>query len=187
MSQTGYQAAGLNARSSVAATAQLINSSNDGAHCNGTCVGFTTSTTSMRITSCANAINDADQVVGVRQDTYRPGYPAVSYLWTRTANGLTSRELPPFWPVDINNAGQVVGASGNGTVASALLWQDGTVQNLGTLGGSSSIAVAINASGRVIGDSLTADGLRHAFWWEAGTMHDLGTLGGGTSSAIAIN
>jgi len=178
--QTGWLATALNARSSVAATAQLVNSTNDGAVCNGTCSGFTTSTTSMRIASTAIAINDADQVVGLEQDISVTLAPSVPYIWTRTAAGLSRQQLFGIGPpADINDAGQVVGGS--------VLWQAGTAQDLGTLGGTSTGAVAINASGRVIGYGSTADGSRHAFWWEAGVIHDLGTLGGAESSAVAIN
>lgn len=59
--------------------------------------------------------------------------------------------------------------------------------DLGTLGGSSSQAFAINPAGQVVGESATSDGDGHAFLWERGTMIDLGTLGGAGSVAIAIN
>ena len=61
--------------------------------------------------------------------------------------------------------------------------------DLGTLGGTFSEAVAVNASGQVVGDSTTAaPGERHAFsWTRAGGMVDLGTLGGSFSFAAAVN
>jgi len=61
--------------------------------------------------------------------------------------------------------------------------------DLGTLGGRTSGPEAINERGDVTGDSVTADGLSHAFLWTAsGGMQDLGTLpGGGFSSARDIN
>ena len=53
------------------------------------------------------------------------------------------------------------------------------MQDLGTLGGSYSYCLGINARGQVVGESVTAAGETHAFLWEAGTgMQDLGTLGG---------
>lgn len=58
-------------------------------------------------------------------------------------------------------------------------WQDGTMTDLGTLGGErSSWAYAINAAGQVVGWSRTAEGAEHAFLWQDGTTTDLGTLGG---------
>jgi len=61
--------------------------------------------------------------------------------------------------------------------------------DLGTLGGSTSSANALNDSGMVVGDSMLAhDADSHAFLWTpAGGMVDLGTLGGTFSSAVALN
>jgi len=60
--------------------------------------------------------------------------------------------------------------------------------DLGTLGGQSSFAVALNASGQVVGSSQVTEGSYHAFLWTATDgMVDLGTLGGAESFAVAIN
>jgi probable HAF family extracellular repeat protein len=61
--------------------------------------------------------------------------------------------------------------------------------DLGTLPGfDSSIAIAMNASGQVVGNSYKADGTSHAFSWTAtGGMIDLGTLGGSYSYATAVS
>jgi probable HAF family extracellular repeat protein len=63
--------------------------------------------------------------------------------------------------------------------------------DLGTLGGRTSGAVAVNNSGQVVG---TSDMIRsaylpdHAFsWTQAGGMVDLGSLGGSRSEATAVN
>ena len=62
-----------------------------------------------------------------------------------------------------------------------------TVTDLGTLGGSSSFALGINASGQVVGKADLADGTTHAFLYSDSTMTDLGALGGNDSIARGIN
>jgi len=60
--------------------------------------------------------------------------------------------------------------------------------DLGTLGGAGSSAVAVNASGQVVGEATTAAGQGHAFsWTRTGGMVDLGTLGGSDSLANAVD
>ena len=50
-----------------------------------------------------------------------------------------------------------------------------TITDLGTLGGSSSMARGINELGQVVGDSWTLDDGRHGFLWDSSTgMMDLG-------------
>jgi len=62
-----------------------------------------------------------------------------------------------------------------------------TITDLGTLGGASSVAYGINASGSVVGRSATRAGYPHAFLWQGGTMTDLAPLSVLTSTATAIN
>lgn len=57
----------------------------------------------------------------------------------------------------------------------------------GTLGGTSSEGLGVNASGVVVGESYTSNGTHHAFRYFDGGMGDLGTLGGHTSRATGIN
>jgi CSLREA domain-containing protein len=61
------------------------------------------------------------------------------------------------------------------------------VIDLGTLGGNSSIAIAINDSGQVTGNSQNVSGEFRAFKWQNGTMQDLNIPGSVVSNAIDIN
>ncbi len=85
----------------------------------------------------------------------------------------------------INDAGQAAGASGNCTTAfHAVLWENGTVTDLGNLGGTmNNFAVDINNQGQVVGQSdLPGDTTHHAFLWQHHAMTDLGTLPGDVAS-----
>ncbi|HEX4795124.1 MAG TPA: DUF3466 family protein [Humisphaera sp.] len=69
-----------------------------------------------------------------------------------------------------------------------------TITDLGTLGGTTSSASAINNNGTIVGSSATAavdskgKAINHAFLWSSGQIHDLGTPQGEVSSgAAAIN
>src|SRR3954467_3838407 len=56
------------------------------------------------------------------------------------------------------------------------LWDNGTMTDLGSLGGTHSEAQCINNRGQVIGwSNLSGDSIRHAFLWQNGHMQDLGT------------
>src|SRR5438552_3443160 len=75
----------------------------------------------------------------------------------------------------INEAGRIVGTSGDGGSQSRpFLWNDGVMTNLGTLGGSRGIAHGISDTGFIAGESEVASHEMHAFLWENGNMKDLG-------------
>ena len=79
----------------------------------------------------------------------------------------------------INNRSQVVGFADN--PLRAFFWERGELLDIGTLGGSLSLAYDVNNRGEAVGAStLPGDEVMHAFIWRAGEFEDLGTL----SSAI---
>lgn len=99
--------------------------------------------------------------------------------------------------IAVNDKNQVVGASGMcgsgpglGPIpVHATLWQNGSVTDLGSLGGAvNNIAYAINDGGQIVGASdLPGDNAGHAFLWQKGIMTDLGILAGDFSSAGFAN
>ena len=144
--------------------------------------------------SSASAINDQGQVVG----TYL-SYTFFAFLyhnntWTDIGGYSLSFDfgyVEESHGSDINNLGQVVGYVGgstnnNGYFIRAFFY-DGTIHDVGSLGGINSGATALNDNGQIVGSSETSAGLNHAFLYENGSMFDLGTLGGNTSSAVGIN
>ncbi|MCC6528510.1 MAG: hypothetical protein IT373_38040 [Polyangiaceae bacterium] len=87
----------------------------------------------------------------------------------------------------MNARGQVAGHAYTPDGQRAFLWTDGTSTDLGTLGGTESVAQALNDAGQVVGWSRLASGDYHAFLWDDGVMLDLGTLGGASSTAADVN
>ena len=113
-----------------------------------------------------------------------PKYPMRDLRFLPSPYDVTSMAL------GVNDDGQIVGGSGGavGVGAHAFLWENGTMTDLGTLGGRDSEAFDINDAGQIVGWSTPASGgTHHAFLWENGVMTDLGTLGGDFSEAHAIN
>jgi len=70
------------------------------------------------------------------------------------------------------------------TLASA---QTYTVTDLGTLGGNSTIADAINGAGQVTGSSNLNTSTSHAFLYSGGKITDIGSLGGSSALGLGIN
>lgn len=99
----------------------------------------------------------------------------------------------------VNDSDQVVGSYGYGCPPSdlpcsggypdhAFLSQGNDWWDLGTLGGATSCALAINNAGLVVGYAVLGDGTIHASLWQNNVISDLGTLGGlGESRAYGIN
>lgn len=82
---------------------------------------------------------------------------------------------------DVNDSGCVVGYYSPAGTPRACLWEpDGTLVDLGTLGGLA-YARGISDSGVVVGDSMVGPHY-HAFLWDGGALEDLGLLPSGTAS-----
>jgi probable HAF family extracellular repeat protein len=165
----------------------------------------------------AAGMNEAGQIAGWAENTvHDPTCTGTQVLQFKpVVYGPDPRRISqlPTYPGDpdgaataINDLNQVVGISGICDVAvgalsaeHALLWQNGRVIDLGSLGGKGwNTPMAINNRGHIVGFSdlsgdytggqLTAN--FHAFIWtkEAGRMIDLGTLAGDSlSEALDIN
>ena len=122
----------------------------------------------------ATGINDFGEIVGSSQGAFlitggtRTKLPDLS---SYGGGGFSSAS-------GINNNHQIVGGSDNASGYShAVMWNNGTITDLGTLGGTQSAAYAINNLGQVTGWAHTASEATHVFLWSNGTMTDLGTFG----------
>ena len=133
--------------------------------------------------SVARSINSQGQVVGY---AFSPsagsgplGGPARAFLWQSgkmidlgTVSGCTSSRA-----YSINDRGQIAGwVLTNDDATHAMVYQNGVMHDIGTLGGKTSLATAINNQGQVVGAAQRYDGTVASFFWQNGTMHDIGRL-----------
>ncbi len=110
----------------------------------------------------------------------------------------------------INSHGVIAGISNNGLIEPAsglpifvaVLWKNGRIIDLGTLGGGFSLPNSINDRGDVVGAAqntiedpfrfgdllggLSSETQWHATLWKNGAARDLGTLGDGTGSFATV-
>ena len=155
--------------------------------------------------SGALSVNDRGQVVGFATNTIPDPLSILAaqiraFLWQDGAMrdlgtlGTGNDSLAEF----VNERGQVAGwAFTNATTNPAtgspttdpFLWEHGTIQDLGTLGGTIGFPYGLNNRGQVIGTSdLSGDLATHPFLWtKPGPMQDLGTFGGSFGFALGIN
>ena len=175
--------------------------------------------------SFAGEINSFGAIVGISSNgVIDPasifGFDVVATLWQNgritnlgTLGGIFSA------PERLNDSGQIAGGASttipdpdniwsdlkdipSPTLWHAVLWRNGAIRDLGTLGGPASYAKFIDSRGRVAGNSYTRsipkkptptplwpDGvpLIHPFFWENGRMTDIGTLGGVFAFADEMN
>ncbi len=96
----------------------------------------------------------------------------------------------------INNKGEIVidagVASGNGGFSQAFLYNNGKLQDLGSLSGSFNVPNGINDKSQVVGSSSDYNYIDNsfsgrAFLYSNGKLQDLGSLGGRYNEATAIN
>ncbi|WP_165249301.1 DUF3466 family protein [Paludisphaera soli] len=120
--------------------------------------------------SYATAINNAGDVVGYSAVGPSANLSAPSY-W----NGAR------FWETLDQPDGSAVSRE---ATTHAVLFRDGQVVDLGTLGGGSSYASGINDAGLIVGTAETASGQSRAFAYQDGKMTDLGVLTGTPPSII---
>jgi probable HAF family extracellular repeat protein len=153
--------------------------------------------------SAASWISANGLIVGFSQigetDPLLPGFPELRGVLWRNGEMINLGTLPEggFESVAnaVNSRGQVVGFAlntvedpcaffGGAPDVRGFLWQNGVMQDLGTLGGPQADAALINEAGQVIGrsatNSLDTNGcpILHPYFWENGSMQDIGTLGG---------
>ena len=152
-------------------------------------------------------VNDGGQVVGFSTLNTDPdpfslfGASVHAFLWQGgvmqdigTLGGPDS--VPTAGGINQRN-GLIAGASyinstpnpGTGIpTVDPFLWKNGTMTDLGTLGGTIGSASLANNRGQVAGVSdLAGDLISHPFLWKHGVMSDLGTLGGDNGTPAGLN
>ena len=125
--------------------------------------------------SAAYGINKSGLVTGTIQNASGT-FSAFSWNKLGGTVGLGSLGGANSYGKDISNTGLIAGVAQ--TVAGYLhgLLYDGTMKDLGTLGGTASGAYGVNDFGKVVGYSFDELGQSRAFVWFGGTMFDLNAM-----------
>jgi probable HAF family extracellular repeat protein len=144
--------------------------------------------------SHARAINNRGQIVGEAEvsDGLPGPDPEQAFIYEngvmRPLDGIGGFESRA---TDINEAGQIVGASFGGAArSSAFLYDGGRVTEIvGAFGGDRSYADGINNRGQMVGFADDATGNQHGFLYDRGVLTDLSavTEGWDISRAYDIN
>ncbi len=94
---------------------------------------------------------------------------------------IEAQTAPPHaaWPLWLGAALLILGGAAHAQFYAST--------DLGTLGGTNSMAFGMNNYEQIVGTAQTTMSNYHAFLFEGGRMMDLGTLGGSNSCAYAIN
>jgi probable HAF family extracellular repeat protein len=129
-------------------------------------------------------------------------YQTRAFLWDRLVGMQDLGALPGGTDAQaffINDQGQVVGLSYTRSTQSgacfplatrSFLWERGKgMTDLGSLGGTCTVAADLNNKGQVVGESdRTGDQSAPAFLWEHGSIRELGgSFGGDFAGALAMN
>jgi probable HAF family extracellular repeat protein len=136
----------------------------------------------------ARGINGKGQIVGyVDSDGLVNGVETnTAVIWERDANGVYQlKDLGTFGFQqatlrDINNAGQIIGSTSDGSGSTAtsnpFLYQNGEYTAIGSLGGKTGSTNGINEFGEVVGASQIASGTNHGYVYIGGQLTDLNDL-----------